>query len=254
MPATTAKQVPYPIGSDAAATLDTIVQSLAEWIDANPGIAPMTTTARDALSGAARWIGRVIYNTTTSELDRWNGTIWTPVVRVGSSQLLALAVVTAAIADAAVTTAKLADGSVTAAKHADGSVTTAKLADANVTTAKIADANVTAAKIADGNVTGAKLANDSVTDAKIGFPATTAFVIGSLTCYLHRMGNSVFMAYTGGAAGVGTYANVVPAGWRPVANVGLDCGQFSSLAVVDANGTITIIGGSAFVSGAWSTV
>jgi hypothetical protein len=93
MPSTTTKGVPYPLGSDAAAELDTIVQSLAQWVDDNPGIASMTTTARNALTSAEEWVSRVIYNSTTSALERYNGAAWvsvadfTPYMQKGSSDI-----------------------------------------------------------------------------------------------------------------------------------------------------------------------
>lgn len=76
--------------------------------------------------------------------------------KIKGAMIDALAVVTAAIADAAVTTAKLADSAVTTVKIAAGAVTTAKIADANVTTAKIADGNVTGPKIAGYPADGSK--------------------------------------------------------------------------------------------------
>jgi len=83
MPATTSKGVPYSLGSDAASTIDTTMQSLAEWVNANPGIAVLTESQRNALSGVARWANRVIVNATNSRLERWNSTLeqWEPAVR-----------------------------------------------------------------------------------------------------------------------------------------------------------------------------
>lgn len=65
MPSTTAKGTPYPIGSDAAASLDTIIQSLAQWVSDRPGVASMTTAEIAALTGADLWVGRVVVNNQT---------------------------------------------------------------------------------------------------------------------------------------------------------------------------------------------
>lgn len=83
MPGTTVKGVPYSIGSDPAASIDTTMQKLAEWVDGRPGIAPMTTTQRDALAGADLWDGRVILNTTKIVLERYNlaTTAWVSVFK-----------------------------------------------------------------------------------------------------------------------------------------------------------------------------
>lgn len=137
MSALTPKQVPYPTGTDAAASLDTLIQSLAEWVDTNPGIAAMTTTARNALPAAGKWVGRIIYNTSTSALEQYTGSAWQSVVLIGPSQLLANAVTTPAIADGAVTTPKIPDGAILSAKMAAGAVNTTQLADSGVTTPKI---------------------------------------------------------------------------------------------------------------------
>lgn len=71
MPDNTAKGVPYSLGSDPVATIDTTMQELAEWVDAHPGISPLTTTQRNALAGAQLWDGRLIWNLTTSQLERF---------------------------------------------------------------------------------------------------------------------------------------------------------------------------------------
>lgn len=72
MPGATAKGVPYSQGADAASTIDTTMQALAEWIDARPGLSALTTVQRDALAGADLWDGRVIWNKTTARLERFN--------------------------------------------------------------------------------------------------------------------------------------------------------------------------------------
>lgn len=80
MPGSTSKGAPYSLGSDTAATIDDSMKALAEWVDARPGVSPITTAARDALAGADLWDGRVIWNLTTARLERYNAgtTSWLP--------------------------------------------------------------------------------------------------------------------------------------------------------------------------------
>lgn len=79
MPGSTTKGVPYSLGADAADTIDTTMQSMAEWVDTHgASISALTTTQRDALAGAARWTNRVIWNTTNLREERWTGSAWEP--------------------------------------------------------------------------------------------------------------------------------------------------------------------------------
>jgi len=73
MPATTTKSVPYPLAADNNAT-STDIQALAQWLDDSHG--PFTTTQRDALSAALKWLGREIYNSTTKQREWWDGATW----------------------------------------------------------------------------------------------------------------------------------------------------------------------------------
>lgn len=75
--ANTTKGYPYPVGTTNNNTPSDI-QALAEAIDASPGIATLSTTARDALPTAQKWEGRQIYNTTTKQFEYWDGTAWQP--------------------------------------------------------------------------------------------------------------------------------------------------------------------------------
>ena len=76
MPGTTAKGVPYPLGTDAAATLDTTGESLADWVDARPGVATVTTAQRNALTGAGLWQGRTVWNSSVGRLEVYDGVNW----------------------------------------------------------------------------------------------------------------------------------------------------------------------------------
>lgn len=84
MPATTTRGVPYPEATDNNNT-PADLQALAEWVDAAPGIAVVTTTQRDAL---LVWVGRHVWNTTTGQLERWNGAAWVPGVDAIPSSLV----------------------------------------------------------------------------------------------------------------------------------------------------------------------
>jgi phage minor structural protein len=96
---------------------------------------------------------------------------------VGSTQLQALSVLNAHIANLSVNAAKIQDLAVETAKIKDLAVETAKIKDAAITNAKIAllavetanikDLNVTAAKIADATITAAKILDATITRAKI---------------------------------------------------------------------------------------
>jgi hypothetical protein len=71
---TTAKGAPFPAATSAN-DVPADLQALANWLDARPGVSPLTTAARDALIGADLWDGRVIYNLTTAQLERYNAAI-----------------------------------------------------------------------------------------------------------------------------------------------------------------------------------
>lgn len=61
---TTPKGVPYPESTDPNNAPGDI-KAVADWLNANPGIAAMTTVQRNALTGAQVWPGRTIFNTAT---------------------------------------------------------------------------------------------------------------------------------------------------------------------------------------------
>lgn len=70
---TTSRGVHYP----AAADPDDVpgdLQAIADWVNARPGVTPMTTSERNALSGTDLWNGRIVYNLTTQQLERYNTT------------------------------------------------------------------------------------------------------------------------------------------------------------------------------------
>lgn len=87
MPGSTARGYPFSLGTDTADTIDTTMQSLAEKVDARPGVSSLTTVERNALVGAAElWDGRIIWNRTTAQQERYNvGTnSWLPATGASS--------------------------------------------------------------------------------------------------------------------------------------------------------------------------
>lgn len=132
--------------------------------------------------------GRGYYNSTSGNLQVFNGTAYQQVVMP-----------TAGIGDLQVTTGKLADGAVTTAKvtalgtaaYADSSVTTAKIADGAVTGAKIATDTITATQVApnaigaselaDNAVDTAAIVNLAVTEAKLAAGSVTNTKLGDLS-------------------------------------------------------------------------
>jgi hypothetical protein len=70
---TTAKGLPYP-ASSSPVDVPADIAALANKVDAFEG--PFTTTQRDALPVAERWVGRLIWNSTTARVERWTGTVW----------------------------------------------------------------------------------------------------------------------------------------------------------------------------------
>ena len=85
---TTPKGLPYP-ASSAPVDVPADIAALANKVDAFQG--PFTTTQRDGLSAAEKWVGRLIWNSTTARVERWTGSAW----------ILGASVVTQADIDAA---------------------------------------------------------------------------------------------------------------------------------------------------------
>lgn len=74
---TTSRGAPYPDttdGNNAPADLE----ALADWVNDRPGIATVTTTQRNALSGVDLWAGRHVWNTTTGRVEYYTGSTWLP--------------------------------------------------------------------------------------------------------------------------------------------------------------------------------
>lgn len=164
---------PYFEGTDTPAG-HSQQQTLAEFLDLNPGIGSFTQTQINAFTVGEKRAGRVVYNSTTGKVQVSNGSSFSD---VSITEIVDGSITTAKLADSSVTSAKIVDGTIASGDLADSAVTTAKIndaavtsikiVDAGVTTAKINDSAVTTGKINDGAVTTAKLADSSVTSAKI---------------------------------------------------------------------------------------
>lgn len=71
MPDLTSKGAPYARADDPN-DLVLHTKGLADWVTARPGVSPLTAAQRDALTGVDLWDGRVIVNTTTSSVERYD--------------------------------------------------------------------------------------------------------------------------------------------------------------------------------------
>lgn len=74
---TTSRGAPYP-GDGPAVPNDVPgdIRRLAEWVNARPGVTPMTSTSRAALTGAELWRGRTVHETDTDRLVVYTSTGW----------------------------------------------------------------------------------------------------------------------------------------------------------------------------------
>src|SRR5487761_1411766 len=77
----------YPDETDTITSYPAIAQEVALWVDARPGVARLSTTARDALAAPDIWTGKAIYNLTTKTFqiyDPTNGN-WSDIPSTNSS-------------------------------------------------------------------------------------------------------------------------------------------------------------------------
>jgi|ERR1035438_208944 hypothetical protein len=72
MSTTTAKGYQYPANADAVTLYPALDAANAALWDARPGISVVTTTARNAYAGADLWDGRIIWNSTTLQLEKYD--------------------------------------------------------------------------------------------------------------------------------------------------------------------------------------
>lgn len=74
----TALGYPYFEGSDSPAG-HSQQQTLAEFLDANPGVGSFTQTQISGFTTAQKRAGRVVFNSTTGKLQKSNGSTWSNV-------------------------------------------------------------------------------------------------------------------------------------------------------------------------------
>lgn len=106
---------PYPLGSDpnnAAAD----IQALSLWVNDRPGVATLTTTQRNALSGSDRWDGRMVLDTTLDRLFRWDAGLASWVQSADFAEIAALLATSGTPAQDAVTASR---GVATSAARSD---------------------------------------------------------------------------------------------------------------------------------------
>lgn len=87
--ATQSRGAPYPLGTDANNTAADI-QALSLWVNERPGVTPVTTTQRNAMTGIELWDGRVVLNTTLDKFQRYDSGLVTWVSIADESQVAAL--------------------------------------------------------------------------------------------------------------------------------------------------------------------
>lgn len=68
----TARNVPYFDDTLQAANIGDGIVALTTWINLHPGVSVETTTSRNALAGADLWDGRIIWNQTTLQLEKYD--------------------------------------------------------------------------------------------------------------------------------------------------------------------------------------
>lgn len=265
MSSVTTKGVPYPLGTDPAASLDTIIQALAEWVNARPGIASLTTSERDELSGSNLWVGRVIFNNQTERMEVYTGSSWSgDAAAAGTNSIIDLAVTTAKLAAGAVTLAKIAAAAYASAPTPD---TLVKRDAAGRTQVVSPAAASDAANKAYVDASGASTATpssimrrDSSGRVQVVAPSASADVAtkgyvdgktlgatkvedapgGLITggadwnIEYRKIGDMVFVWGQAGTAGSSSPSNL-PDGWRPVTTVRTPCTNG-----ISGYGTVTI--------------
>ena len=124
--------------------------------------------------------GRGYVNSTSKNLQVWNGTSFDQVV-APTAGIENLAVTTGKLADNAVTTIKVDADGLGAAALATDSVTTIKILDGACIESKLGSSSVTEIKLASGAVTASKIGASAVSYAKIQNVSATDKILGRST-------------------------------------------------------------------------
>lgn len=114
--ATKTRGAPHPLGSDANDTAGWLDQ-LAAWVNDRPGVAALTTTQRNALTGVDRWDGKLVLDTTLDRLFRWDAGTTTWIQIADSSEVAGLLATTGLPAALAVTASRGVGASAARADH-----------------------------------------------------------------------------------------------------------------------------------------
>lgn len=91
MPTTTGKGYQYPLETDSVTSYPAIDQANVLLLDARPGISVVTTTVMNAYTGTDLWDGRIVWNTTTASLLKYDlaTTTWGPAVSITADTTVA---------------------------------------------------------------------------------------------------------------------------------------------------------------------
>jgi hypothetical protein len=129
--------------------------------------------------------GRIVFNTVTGILYKYNGTAWVNVVNASdlTGQLTAaqIASITAAQLTGTLTTTQIGPNTIQTGNLSAASVTTAQLAAGSVTTATLGAGSVTATNISAGAVTANAIAANSITTNALQAGSVTAATIAANT-------------------------------------------------------------------------
>lgn len=101
----TSRNVPLVEGTDPA-DIAARVNPVAQLQHDRPGVSPLTTTQRNALSGAELWDGRVILNTTGDRIQRWDAGTSTWLSIADASEIQALLATSGTPANVGVTASR----------------------------------------------------------------------------------------------------------------------------------------------------
>jgi hypothetical protein len=202
----TSRNVPILEASDAA-DIPARVNPLAQLFHDRPGVSALTTTQRNALTGAELWDGRVILNTTTDRLNRYDLGTTTWVAIADSSEIAAL-LATSGTPAALGTASRGVSAFAARADHIHPEPTWTTY------TPTWTGSGGVQPSLGNGTLTGRWIANGKLVDAKL------RFVAGSTTTY-----GDGFFRFSLPVAAAAPAAYPVPlAGWSQATDVSASAG------------------------------
>lgn len=152
------------------------------------GIEPVAVLP--TLPDAAYPQGKVVFLTTTNQLWRSTGTVWTAAVptvdltgQITTTQITDDAVIAVKIAALTITAAKIAANTITSGQIAANTITAGQIAASTITAAQIAATTITAAQIAAATITATQIAAATITGTQIAAATISAgnIVAGTIT-------------------------------------------------------------------------